>query len=568
MPASAMGAAGPLSPAAAAKAPGVAMPLRVGQTMVGVAAGAKPAPLAGAAQPAGGTLLGVARPGIAPLAPGELEDEPESDEPPPPDPPGYEPARELGATLGPSAIPQQLRALSPEKERDRKRRRVVAAAPDANRIKVRKDEERSSRRALALVYTAGALALVAVLVAVFWPSGPALVARVRADEKGREGIELRCKNCPDGTKLGLVTIAPSPSPAAPGSGDVTAVTTAGLAVVYPPTPLSVGDNPFKISIDRPGNGRDETVRVNVNVSHRIRPDLATLQADKPSFQIIAEVATGTTVTVDGRPMTIAGGRGVENVDISEACTGLADEAKTVSRQIPYVVTQPSGTREEGVVNVFVQIVPLRLDAPVALPTAGPGGLAPHVITDGPSFLLAGRTAKGASVMAAGRPLTVQPDGSFGQVMNVSSVGATQIEVRATMPGMAPRITQVKVRRVDSLEKAARDFAGAEPPVPFATLAANVPAAVGKPVVLTGEVSDTSKQKYETVMLLEVSAASGCGAGGACTVRLVQGGDNPAKRGDTVRVYGHVTRAFSVPGRPDIPEIEVDFTLKGDARDRK
>jgi hypothetical protein len=137
-----------------------------------------------------------------------------------------------------------------------------------------------------------------------------------------------------------------------------------------------------------------------------------------------------------------------------------------------------------------------------------------------------------------------------------------------MPGMAPRITQVKVRRVDSLEKAARDFAGAEPPVPFATLAANVPAAVGKPVVLSGEVSDTSKQKYETVMLLEVSAASGCGAGGACTVRLVQGGDNPAKRGDTVRVYGHVTRAFSVPGRPDIPEIEVDFTLKGDARDRK
>ena len=91
---------------------------------------------------------------------------------------------------------------------------------------------------------------------------------------------------------------------------------------------------------------------------------------------------------------------------------------------------------------------------------------------------------------------------------------------------------------------------------------------GKPVVLTGEVSDASKQKYQTVMLLEVSAASGCGAGGACTVRLVQGGDSPAKRGDALRVYGHVARAFSVPGHPDIPEIEVDFTLKGDARDRK
>ena len=313
------------------------------------------------------------------------------------------------------------------------------------------------------------------------------------------------------------------------------------------------------------------MRVNVNVSHRIRPDLATLQADKPSFQIIAEVATGTTVSVDGRPMTIAGGRGVENVDISEACTGLADEAKTVSRQIPYVVTQPSGTPEGGGGRQR-----LRPDRPA--PAGRAGRHSPHrrvvraqrrhVITEGPSFLLAGRTAKGASVLAAGRPLAVQPDGSFGQVMNVSSVGATQIEVRATMPGMAPRITQVKVRRVDSLEKAARDFAGGAPLVPFAQLAANIPAAAGKPVVLSGEVSESRKLKYQTVMLLEVSAASGCAAGGACTVRLVQGGDNPAKRGDTLRVYGHVTRAFSVPGHPDIPEIEVDFTLKGDARDRK
>jgi len=47
------------------------------------------------------------------------------------------------------------------------------------------------------------------------------------------------------------------------------------------------------------------------------------------------------------------------------------------------------------------------------------------------------------------------------------------------------------------------------------------------------------------------------------VRLVQGGSNPAKRGDALRVVGHVARAFSRPGRPDIPEIEVDFTLKGD-----
>ena len=145
--------------------------------------------------------------------------------------------------------------------------------------------------------------------------------------------------------------------------------------------------------------------------------------------------------------------------------------------------------------------------------------------------------------------------------------------------MAPRIAQIKVRRVESLEKAARELATSDPPVPFAQLAANIPGAVGKAVALTGEVAESKKQGHETVLLLEVSAASGCAAGGACTVRLVQGGDNPAKRGDVLRVYGHVVRPFTIPGRADIPEIEVDFTLKGDsggstsrpaggARDRK
>ena len=63
------------------------------------------------------------------------------------------------------------------------------------------EDDRSSRRALAIVVTAGALALAAVLVAVFWPSAPPLTARARADAEGREGVELHCESCPDGTKV-------------------------------------------------------------------------------------------------------------------------------------------------------------------------------------------------------------------------------------------------------------------------------------------------------------------------------------------------------------------------------
>jgi hypothetical protein len=128
--------------------------------------------------------------------------------------------------------------------------------------------------------------------------------------------------------------------------------------------------------------------------------------------------------------------------------------------------------------------------------------------------------------------------------------------------MAPRLSTIHVRRVESLEQAATEFAATESPVPYATIAADIAGAVGKATSLSGEVSDTKKQGYRTIMVLEVSAASGCASGQSCPVRLVQASESVAKRGDSLRVYGHVSRAFAVTGLPDIPEIEVDFALKG------
>jgi hypothetical protein len=487
----------------------------------------------------GGTLLGVARPGIAPLAPGVA---PDTDEPEPaePDPaPRYRAMGELGATIGPGAgvpwpkVPDATQRDKSARE-DLRRRRHQPALMDGALPKP--PREPTSKRALAVVFAAGGLALAAVFVALFWPSAPPLTARARADADGHEGVELHCTNCPDGTTVRI--------------GDASATINGGSALVALPTALSLGENRMKVSLDRPGNGRDETVGVTLNVAYRIRPDLSTLQAERPTIQIIVEAARGTSVTIGGKAMQLAGGRAVESVDVSDACSGLSSEPKALSRQVPYTVTPESGPPERGLVNVSVGIVPLQIEAP-----------GPHVTVDGTSFVLAGRTMKGAEVLAAGRPITVRADGTFAQVMNVSSIGATQIEVRAKLPGLAPRLSQIKVRRVDNLETAAREFS-AEQPISYAPLAQNLAGQIGKPVALAGEVIESRKQGYTTVMLLDVARSSGCPTAGGCTVRLVHGAENPAKKGDPLRVYGHVASAFSVPGRADIPEIEVDFTLKG------
>jgi hypothetical protein len=534
---------GALPPAAAP-----AIPSKVNRTIVGMSAtqplgtraiptdDASPAPAP--PQGASSTLLGVARPGIAPLAPGVARDLDEPDLPGLDErPQSHNDINELGATIGPSArvawpkMPDQGRRDRSAREDLRRRRHAAPMDGGLPRQKRRP----ISKRALAVVFAAFGLALAAALVALFWPSAPPLTARARADAEGHEGVELHCKSCPDGTQVRI--------------GEASATMSDGRALIALPAALSLGENRMKVAIDRPGNGRHETVGVTLNVAYRIRPDLSTLQADKPAIQIIAEAAAGTSITLDGKPMQLSGGRAVESVDVTEACSGLTGEPRALTRQIPYTVTTESGPPERGVINVSVGIVPLQLEAP-----------GPRVTIDGTSFVLAGRTMKGAEVLAAGRPITVRADGTFAQVMNVSSIGATQIEVRAKLQGLAPRLSQIKVRRVDTLETAARDFA-AEQPISYAPLAQNLTGQIGKPIFITGEVIEARKQGYTTVMLLDVPRTSGCPTAGTCTVRLVQGAENPAKKGDLLRVYGHVSRPFSVPGRADIPEVEVDFTLK-------
>ncbi|WP_187345698.1 zinc ribbon domain-containing protein [Sorangium cellulosum] len=481
------------------------------------------------------TLVGVARPGIAPLAPGAPAD-------PGPDPDleaRYQPAGELGATIAPVRFrAPELR--NPVLMRPHRLKQRLAPAPPQRR-------GRSSRRAVVVVAAGGVLALGAVLFALLWPSAPPVTARARADAGGREVIELRCDSCPDGTAVSI--------------GEGRATIAGRVAQIPLASPLSVGENHMKVAIDRPGSGRDETVGVSVHVAYRIRPDLGTLQGERPSIQVVVEASKGTQVTLDGKEVALASGRAIESIDVTEAVTGLSDETKTLSRQVPYTVAPPDGPREQGVVSVAVGIVPLGIEAP-----------GPSVVIDKESFVLAGRTARGAQLFAGAHPITVRPDGTFAHVMNVSSVGATQFEVRAKMQGMAPRIAKIAVRRVDRLETAAKEFAGRNP-IGYVELAAGGKDVIGKPIALTGEVLEARRQGYSTLILLSMPRTSGCKAGAtaagaaarspdACKVRLVHGADNPAQRGDVLTAYGTVAPPFVAPGGAEIPEVWVEFTVKG------
>lgn len=510
------------------------------QTLLGVAApnaaspGATPA--VKAPPPAEGTLLGVARPGIAPLRASEpvAGDASPSRE--------REMPHELGATMMPEEMERHRGGNPRPSARDKLARKRLVLPPMQPRggEVVRERVRKNRRRALPVIITAGVLVVFAVAFTLLYSSPPPLTARVKATPEGREAVEIECTSCPDGTKVQIGA----------ASADVKKHT----ALVTLPAPLALGENRLKVSLDRPGSGRDESVGVTVHVSYRLRPDLTGLANEKPSVHVAVEAVGGTEITIDGKPAAVKDGPAVHVIDVAADCTGPADEPATLKRRVPYVVQTEGGTREEGAVDVAVGIVPLHIDAP-----------GPRVIVEGETFVLAGRTMKGAEVLAAGKPIQVSADGSFAQRMSVSSVGSTNIEVRAKAPGMAPRIVPIAVRRVEKLAAAAQEFM-ADKPLGYAAFASAQASDVGKAAVVSGEIVEARTQNHQTIFVLDVPAKEGCPKGqGPCRVRLVHGFPNPAKAGDVITAYGQIGKPFSAPGSGVVPEIQVAFTMPGERR---
>jgi hypothetical protein len=197
---------------------------------------------------------------------------------------------------------------------------------------------------------------------------------------------------------------------------------------------------------------------------------------------------------------------------------------------------------------------LRIDAP-----------GPRVVTESDTFVLSGQAMKGSEVLVAGRPIQISADGAFAQRMSVSTVGATNIEVRAKVPGMAPRIVPIAVQRVERLELAAKEFQK-EKPVGYTTVALASASDVGRPVIVSGQIAEVRTQNHQTIYLLDVPAKEGCSkTTEACQVRLVQGATSSVKVGDAITVYGQIGRPSSTAGGGTVPEIQVAFTLSGAPR---
>lgn len=499
------------------------------RTMVGLPPlGAGPTPVAPSRPPAAAamrkTMVGVAMPGIAPLRAGD------SGPPPPPVPPDPDardetppapPARTYGETLHIPAFFVPPPAPVPE-----------PIMPSQPRIPAR----RGAPLAVAALVAGGVALVGGSAIALLWRSAPPVAAQPRISADGKDVLHLTCDpaSCKDGT---VVSLHNAKATFAGGEADLPLT-----------APLHIGDNALALSIDRPGMGRDETLKLVVPVAYRVRADVSTMEAPHACITIRIEAPTGTDVRVDGKQVTLdASGAGMYVIDESAATEGPADESRVIALEIPYVVAPRAGPAEKGTVSARIAVAPLRVDAPGA-----------SAVIDEDNILIAGRAARGARVNIDGVPVAVSPDGAFEKTIAVSALGERAIDVRSATDTLAPRTIPVVVTRVDNLAEAAKAFES-RGPIGYDVAMRDIAAGkTGEPIVVEGDVVEARASGHRTLVL--VDDRRGC-VKGPCLARVVVGGDLVLAHGETLRAYGHIARAYKTPGAQTVPEVEAEYVVR-------
>jgi hypothetical protein len=460
------------------------------------------------------TILGVARPGIAPINPGlskpspALPSEPFPSAPPPPPLQGPEPS-----------VPPEAPQLRP----------AVEAQKEASRATPRK-------LSLPAFFLAGVvLALLGIGAMLYASSRSALSIEARAtlDERGHEQLELSCPSCADGTRVRLASAS--------------AVFNRQKATLRLERPLSVGVQRFGLSVLEPGSAKARDVSLELAIQYRVRGDISAITESVPRLRVLVDAVPGSSVRVANDALALdARGHGVYDIDVSAELTGPESVVKVLDRRVAYSVKPPDSDTLQGEVSFRLGIVPLLVEAPGA-----------SITTEASKFVLAGRTQKGATVSVGERPLSVDAEGRFAQEMNVSKVGETTIVLRSSAANSAPRLVPIRVRRVASLAEEAIRFR-AQATTSYAAIATDIERKQGWKVALDGKVLEAKKQAHSTLLVLDTS--SGCPKR-PCLSRIVHGAPSLWDVGQAVGVFGTVKGAIDGPGGARVPEIAADFLLK-------
>jgi len=511
----------PPAPPGGTNAPSQPPPRNLGATMIGIAPPtypspppAPPAPPAQAAASGGQrlasaqkTVMGVARPGIAPLNPGQIKA------------PAPAPA---GPALLPPAAPIAWPAAPPPSMR--------GAGPISPR---RPPPQRISLSATFAIVGAAMLLVLAVMAFVMLRGHGSVTARASLDENGAEVLDVSCRECPDGTKVWI---------------DAAAVSfQAGKAKLRLSAPLKVGENPLVLVLERPGRSREE-IALSIPIEFRVRGSTDELGQEAPKLSVLASVLPATRLEVDGKPVKAAANEIVRfDYDVSSELTGPESTVKILERVVPYKASSPGAPPQIGQVQIRIGVTPLVVDAP---------GLS--IVVGDEELVIAGRTVVGAALKIGAHDVPLDSEGRFVSKQPLA-LGDNSFTVRAALKDHAPRLVKLSVRRSDDLEHEAA-LARATAQSSYQQIVRAPDASPGLSVWLEGQLFDLRRDGYTSVLLVDVK--SGCKKA-PCLAKLLYGTEAHIEKGRPLKAFGKLVRFVDGPRSGErIPELRADLVVAG------
>lgn len=455
------------------------------------------------------TVLGVARPGIAPLNPGQAK-------------PAPAPAPVVSAPPA-AALPPAWQA-------------AAVAAPNSRPapISPRRPEPRRISLSATLAIIGSATLLVAATVAFLMLRGHGSVtARASLDAQGNELLELSCSECPDGTRAWV----DAPPVAFRG----------GKATLRLQQALKVGENPLVLVLERPGRSREE-IAVALPIEFRVQSSLAELAQDAPKVSVLASVKPGTKLEVDGKPVPSDPTGAVRfDYEVEKDLSGPEASVKTLERQVPYKATLPSGESQNGQVEIRVGITPLIVDAPGA-----------SIVVAGKQIVIAGRTAPGAALKLGQQSIALDPEGRFVSTQSLGA-GENTFTVRATLKDHAPRLIKVAVRRSDNLEREIT-LLRATAQTSYSEVRSAGDAAIGRTLAFEGQLFDSRHDGYSSLLLVDIKG--GCPKA-PCLAKVVYGTETAFEKGQKLKGFGKIVRFVDGARSGErIPELRADLVVAG------
>jgi hypothetical protein len=448
----------------------------------------------------------VARPGIAPLNPGQAK---------------------LEAPVAPPAAPAPQTAVSWQPVAPPiAARREIPASP-------RPQPPRVSLTATLAIIGSGMLLVAAVVVFFMLRGHGSVTARASLDAKGNEVLELSCSECPDGTKTWI--------DAAPVAFQ------AGKATLHLQTPLKVGENPLVLVLERPGRSREE-IALSLPIEFRVRSSTEELAQDSPKVSVLASVLSGTKLEVDGKPVAADPSGGVRfDYEVASDVSGPEASVKTLERSVPYKAVSASGATQTGKVEIRIGITPLIVDAP-----------GPSIVVGDKELVIAGRTAPGAALKIGAQGIALDPEGRFVSRQSLA-LGENSFTVRSTLKDHAPRLVTVVVRRSDNLEREA-SLARSMAQTSYQEVRRAGEASIGRSLALEGQLFDVRHDGYSSVLLVDVKG--GCKKS-PCLSKVIYGVETKLEKGRSVKAFGKVLRFVDGPRSGErIPEVRADLVVPG------